>query len=91
VGWEDASSHSSKDFLTSVKIASATVFLVPGLDILAISFATFTASGGKWAALSVWMSNPFNEPAGQRVVASLFYNELCPVWIFYPTQYETTP
>jgi hypothetical protein len=45
--------HSSKYFFTSTKIASATVFLVPGFGMRAISFATSTASGGKCAALSV--------------------------------------
>jgi hypothetical protein len=55
--------HSSKYFLTSTNIASATVFLVPGFGMRAISFATSTASGGKCAALSVWISNAFS--AGQ--------------------------
>jgi hypothetical protein len=60
VGWHGASAHSSKYFLTSVKIASTTVFRVPGFGILAISFATSTASGGKCAALSVWMWKVFS-------------------------------
>jgi hypothetical protein len=45
--------HSSKYFLTNTNIASATVFLVPGFGMRAISFATSTATGGKCAALSV--------------------------------------
>jgi len=67
---QDASAHSSKYFLTSTKIASATVFLVPGFGIRAISFATCTASGGRCSALSVWMSNAFSagQPACEHIL-----------------------
>jgi hypothetical protein len=61
--------HSSKYFLTSTKIASATVFLVPGFGMRAISFATCTASGERCSALSVCISNAFNVDQPASILA----------------------
>jgi len=79
--YNSSSPHSSKYFLTSVNIASATVFLVPGFGMRAISFATCTASGVSAPRSRYGYRTP-SASASRYVVTSLFTNALCPACVF---------